>query len=535
MTTQSLHATSLNAARRAADLAALADGDEVDLLVVGGGVTGAGVALDAASRGLSVALLEADDLAFGTSRWSSKLVHGGLRYLATGEVGLAHECAVERGILMTRTAPHLVHALPLLVPRFGGRGHPAMGGRTAAIVRAGLLAGDLLRRSAGTGGDVLPRPRAVSAAETMALVPGLRRPGLRGGLLHFDGQLTDDVALVVALARTAAGHGARVITRARVRRLSGRGAQATDVLSGREFSVRARAVVNATGVWAATLATDIALRPSRGSHLVLDAAATGLGGTALTVPVPDQPNRYLLLLPARDGRAYLGLTDEPLVGPLPQVPTVPEHDVRFLLSTASTVLDRQLSDDDVLGSFAGLRPLLAGSAGRSADLSRRHTVHTAADGLVTVVGGKLTSYRRMAAHAVDAALAAAAIPVGPSRTRDVALVGAAQPHALQRLDAAHRLVARYGTEAPLVAAMGELDPALGEPVAPGQPVTAAEVLWAVRHEGALDADDVLDRRTRIGLVPAQRTAAAATVADLVLRSLAGVGSTAGRSPHPPAE
>lgn len=512
-----LRATSLNAARRATELERLAGGELVDLLVVGGGVTGAGVALDAASRGLSVALLEAHDLAFGTSRWSSKLVHGGLRYLASGDVALAHECAVERGVLLTRTAPHLVRALPQVLAHYRGTGR-----RAAVAVAGGVLAGDVLRRVALTRAAVLPRPRRTSTAETLALVPGLRRAGLTGGLLWFDGQLTDDAALVVALARTAAGFGARVITRARVDQLSGTGASVTDAVSGAELQIRARTVVNATGVWAATLASEIRLTPSRGSHLVLDAAAVGLSGTALTVPVPGEPNRYLLLLPAADGRAYLGLTDEPVSGPVPDVPEVPAPDVDFLLATASEVLARPLTRADVLGSFAGLRPLLAGVGRRSADLSRRHAVHTGPDGVVTVVGGKLTTYRRMAAEAVDTALAAAGIDAGPSRTREVPLVGAARPAELDRLEPPRRLVARYGTEALRLAALAELDPQLAEPVAPGLGVTAAEVVWAVRHEGALDPDDVLDRRTRIGLVAADRAAAEPRVTELVRRSLDGV-------------
>ena len=503
-------ATSLNAARRAADLTALANGAVVDLLVVGGGVTGAGVALDAASRGLSVCLLEARDLAFGTSRWSSKLVHGGLRYLAQGEVGLAHESAVERGVLMTRTAPHLVRALPQLVPEYRGRN---------ALVAAGLLAGDALRRAAGTPSSVLPGPRRVPAAQAAALVPGLRRAGLRGGLLSYDGQLVDDARLVVALARTAAGYGARIVTRARVTALSGPGARAVDELTGAEFEVRARAVVNAAGVWAGQLSPTVALRPSRGSHLVLDGVNLGVTGTAVTIPVPGARNRFAFLLPQLDGRVYLGLTDEPLAGPLPEVPAVPQSDVDFLLGVASSVLARPVTESDVLGRFAGLRPLLAGAGEQTADLSRRHAVLTGADGVITVVGGKLTTYRRMAADAVDAAVRARGLPAGPSRTRSVPLVGAGPATELSTVEAPARLVARYGVEAPKVAALAELDPALAEPVG-GH--LAAEVVWAVRHEGALDPADVLDRRTRIGLVPAERAVAEPAVTDLVTRAVNGL-------------
>ena len=194
----------LNAARRAADLNALADGEPLDILVIGGGITGVGIALDAASRGLRVALVEKHDLAFGTSRWSSKLVHGGLRYLATGNVGIARRSAIERGILMTRNAPHLVRAMPQLVPLL-----PSMGYSKRALVRAGFLAGDVLRMLAGTPSSTLPRSRRVPADRVVEMAPTVRRDGLDGGLLAYDGQLIDDARLVTAVARTAAQHGAR--------------------------------------------------------------------------------------------------------------------------------------------------------------------------------------------------------------------------------------------------------------------------------------------------------------------------------------
>ncbi|HEX6342740.1 glycerol-3-phosphate dehydrogenase/oxidase [Umezawaea sp.] len=488
--------TSLNAARRARELAALAGGEVVDLLVVGGGVTGAGVALDAAARGLSVCLLEAHDLAFGTSRWSSKLVHGGLRYLAHGDLGLARESAVERGILMTRTAPHLVRALPQLVPLHGGdRG---------SIVMAGLRAGDALRRTARTPSALLPAPRRIPGAEALALVPGLRRADLRGGLLGYDGQLTDDARLVVALARTAAGLGARVLTRAKVTTLTGGGAEAVDTTTGTTFEVRARAVVNATGVWAGTLVDRIDLRPSRGSHLVLDAATAGVRDTALTVPVPGERNRYALVLPQENGRVYVGLTDELVDGPVPDVPDVPQSDVDFLLGVVSSVLERELGPRDVLGSFAGLRPLLADVGDRGADLSRKHAVLMSSDGVLTVVGGKLTTYRRMAEDAVTAAVRRHHLSAGPCRTANLPLVGATGGP----VTAPQRLKSRYGTESAALVALNRPEPV-------SRDVTAAEVLWAARHEGALTVDDVLDRRTRIGLVRAERRAAEAAVADLL--------------------
>ncbi|MCX4745608.1 glycerol-3-phosphate dehydrogenase/oxidase [Kitasatospora sp. NBC_01287] len=505
---------SLNAARRARELAELAESagsargsaPVVDVLVIGGGVTGAGIALDAAARGLSVVLAEKHDLAFGTSRWSSKLVHGGLRYLASGSVGIARESAVERGILLERTAPHLVHALPQIVPLLPGT-KPA----GAALVRAGFLAGDLLRVTAGTSSATLPRSRRLAPAEVLRYAPTVRSAGLRGGLVFWDGQLVDDARLVVALARTAAAHGARILTRCAVREAHGTGARLTDELTGESFELRARAVVNAAGVWAGELAPGLTLRPSRGTHLVLPQSAftgpTGALNAGLTVPVPGESNRFVFALPAPDGRVYVGLTDEDAPGPVPDVPQPAEAEIDFLLRTINSALHSPLSRADLLGTFAGLRPLLDDGTGRTADVSRKHAVLTGPDGLVTVVGGKLTTYRRMAEDALDAALARAALTARPCRTRTLPLVGAAPRARLADLPAPLRLVRRYGTEAPAVLAEAGADPALLAPIAPGTETTMAELLFAVRHEGALDADDLLDRRTRIGLAPAHRAAA----------------------------
>ena len=495
--------TALTAERRARELAEATDGRTVDLLVVGLGVTGAGVALDAASRGLDVVALDAHDLAFGTSRWSSKLVHGGLRYLAQGRVGIAHESAVERGILMTSTAPHLTRALPMLVPLT-----PDVTGRQAALTRAGILAGDALRTSARTPRDVLPRPRRLGRTETLAVAPSLRTTGLRGGLLSWDGQLEDDARLVVTLARTAAGHGARLLTRTRVLALDCSGGQVRDELTGEEHTIRARAVVNATGVWAGTLDPDVSLRPSRGTHLVLRPRTLPGLRVALMAPVPEARARFVFALPQPDGHVYVGLTDEPHDGPLPDVPEPTEPEIRFLLDVVSSVLDHPGERGDVAGAYAGLRPLLAGDDESTADLSRRHAVLTSRTGVVTVVGGKLTTYRRMAADAVDAAVPSAF----RSRTRHLPLVGAAPRPELERLDAPARLVRRYGVEAGAVLAdararTGLDDATLLAPVADGVATTLAELVWGVSHEGALDTDDLLERRVRVGLVPEERAAA----------------------------
>ncbi|MFK0247529.1 glycerol-3-phosphate dehydrogenase/oxidase [Amycolatopsis azurea] len=507
---------SLNALRRERELASLAGGERVDLIVVGGGVTGAGIALDAAARGLSVALIEAYDLAYGTSRWSSKLVHGGLRYLAKGDVALAHESAVERGILMTRTAPHLTRAIPQLFPLY-----PETSRGQQAFIMTGLVAGDGLRRAARTPASVLPRPRSIPAAEALALAPGLSPQGLRGALLAYDGALTDDARLVVSLARTAASRGAKILTRVEALRLDADSVLARDRLTGQEVEIHACQVINATGVWAGELAESVRLRPSRGSHLILASGAARIGATSVNVPVPGENNRFVFLLPQPDGRVFAGVTDEPTDGPVPRVPSVPESDVDFLLDVASKAFTRPLTRADVAGSFAGLRPLVEGG-GRSADLSRKHAVVTGTDGVLTIVGGKLTTYRKMAEDAVDAALKRSGLHAGPSTTSRLPLLGATPRHRLSTVDAPARLVAKYGTEAPRVAALGEVDPELGLPLFGGTEISAAEVVWAVRHEGALDVEDVLERRTRLGLVVPEAEAARARVQELVDKSLAGL-------------
>ncbi|MDL5205671.1 glycerol-3-phosphate dehydrogenase/oxidase [Streptomyces sp. ALI-76-A] len=513
----------MSAARRARELAATVEGPVVDVLVVGLGATGAGAALDAAARGLDVVAVDAHDLAFGTSRWSSKLIHGGLRYLASGQLGVAHESAVERGVLMERTAPHLVRAQPFVLPLTGLVPH----GR-AALTWAGLRAGDTLRLAARTARATLPAPRRLSAVETRQLAPALRSGGLRGGLLSWDGRLTDDARLVTALARTAAAHGARVLTRVRALELTGSGARVRDELTGQEGHIRARAVISAAGVWAGGLVDGIRIRPSRGTHLVLRAEHLGPLPTGLHIPVPGETSRFVLVLPQGDGRVYVGLTDEPVEGDVPDVPEAPETDIGFLLDVLGSVLDVPVRRADVVGTFAGLRPLLdtaahSGTAARTADLSRRHAVLTSPDGVVTVVGGKLTTYRRMAEDAVDAAVAARRLDAGPSPTASLPLVGAAAPHVLGGVPAPRRLLTRYGTEAAAVHALGATDPRLREPVAPGHPVTRAELLWAVRHEGALDESDLLDRRTRIGLVPTDRAAALEAAHEITAEAMAERG------------
>jgi glycerol-3-phosphate dehydrogenase len=282
--------------------------------------------------------------------------------------------------------------------------------------------------------------------------------------------------------------------------LRGDGATLRDERSGVQFELAARAVVNATGVWADTLEPEVSLRPSKGTHVVLRAEALHNPSAALFAQVPGEANRYVFALPHPDGTLHVGLTDDP-IDDRPDVPTPSSGEVDFLLSTLSPLLARPLTTADVVGGFAGLRPLVAGTDPdrRTADLSRRHLVHRGAGGVVTVVGGKLTTYRKMAEDAVDAL----GLTEVACSTRDVPLVGAAAREMLARIEGSERLVRRYGAEAPAVAALAEQDPELALPV-PGVPsgVLGAEFAWGVLAEGALTVEDLLERRTRLGLIPA---------------------------------
>ena len=499
--------------RRSREIDALAEAPPVDVLVVGGGVTGAGVALDAATRGLTVVLAEAHDLAFGTSRWSSKLAHGGLRYLAHGDVGVAWESAVERGHLMGTIAPHLVRPLPHVMPAFADT---RMADR--ALVRAGLAAADLLRTAARTPRGTLARARTVGPDTVTRLVPGIQSSQLRGGTVHWDGQLVDDARLVVSIARTAAFYGARILTRLRVEDISPDGCVALDTVTGSTITIRARHVIVAAGVWTEYLEPHTRIVTSRGSHAVLRPGALGDARAALTVPVPGERGRYVFALPTSDGPVIAGITDEPVDGPLPDVPVAPASDVSWILEHLSSALETPLTPDDVIGTYAGLRPLVApaethgdGRAAETADISRRHLVHRRDDGVVVVTGGKLTTYRRMAEDALDAARIEGAGPCVTSRTP---LVGA-QPYATPAAAGVpERLVRHYGREASRVAAIADRDPSLLEPLAPHVPVLGVEIAFAVLAEGALSLSDILERRTRLAVTPAWLDAARSRAAEI---------------------
>lgn len=495
----------LSRRRRARELEQLAE-TGVDVVVIGGGITGCGVALDAVTRGLSVALLERHDLAHGTSRWSSKLVHGGLRYLAQAQFGVAAESARERHHLMTSIAPHLTRPLATVIPFTDGLSR----GKRATL-RAGYRLGDGLRRGAGTPASLLGRSRRAGVDEAMRRVPVLARPGLDGALIGWDGQLEDDARLVVAVARTAAQHGASVITRCGVTGVEPGRVHASDELTGERLTIAARHVIAATGVWAGELSDGVQVAPSKGSHIIVPAQRMGRPTGSLTVPAHGGGAQYVFAMPTAEDTVMIGLTDIDHDGPIPETPVVEEWERDLLLETVSAVLTEPLTRADVIGSFAGLRPLLRpqGGDGATSDVSRRHAVIEDGErGLLTIVGGKLTTYRQMAQDAVDR------ISDRPCVTRTLPLVGAGGAGRATTSGATSpRLVRRFGSEASRVTALADGNATLLDPIAEGSDICAAELRFAAVGELALVPDDLLDRRTRAGLTPALRRSLEPAAAD----------------------
>ena len=480
----------INDATRAASIAQVAQ-RPVDVLVIGGGITGAGVALDAVTRGLSVALLESHDLASGTSAYSSKLVHGGLRYLATGDLHLAWESAMERARLMTAIAPHLVRPLAFAVPDL------RRGKRTEFLLSMiGTALADGIRRATTLPGSVLPGPRRLSAQGLHAMIPSIPASAVRGGTLYWDGQLEDDARLVLGVARTAASFGAHMIRDLRVDSATATGVVATDQRTGEVHELAAGVVVNATGVWAADLEPALRVLPSRGSHIVVRSERLGHPSAAYTVPVPGRFGRFVFVLPGPDGLSFIGITDEEDRDADGRTGSAPPSDIDFLLQVAGREMTVPLTRADVIGSFAGLRPLVSAGTTTS-DVSRRHLVLDHAGRPVTIVGGKLTTYRRMAEDTVDAAVRR--LPAaGPCRTRMLGLVGS---NGAGRSPST-RLERRYGSEASDVEQLARDYPELAGPLFDDCAVTGEELLFGVLAEGAASVDDLLNRRTRLGLVPA---------------------------------
>jgi glycerol-3-phosphate dehydrogenase len=484
---------------RQRDLAALADG-QLDILVVGGGIVGSGALLDAVTRGLRAGLVEREDIAVGTSSRSSRLIHGGLRYLEQYRFGLVREALVERSRIL-HLAPHLVTIEPLLFPLFGW---PLV---TRAFYEAGMTLYDILgaRRDGGWH-------RHLSVDEVLAHTPAMRRSRLRGGLLFHDG-VEDDARYTLAVARTAQAEGSTVVTRAGAESLieeGGRvvGTRVCDSLSGEVLDVRARVVVDATGVWGADPSSPLSggttrLLPSRGAHLVVPRERIP-SNVGLTIRVPG---KVVFLVPWPHFW-LIGTTDAPYGGPIDR-PMAGHDEVDELLSAVNRVLDVDLGRADVVGTYAGLRPLIAPSGGSTLTASREHRVVVEPNGLVRVSGGKYTTYRVMAEQTIDAALGVLGeLPKDrPSRTATHRLIGAADPPELERLAGtlagsaglapavASRLVSRHGLEAGAVVELGARSGLLG--TLAGSEHLETEVAWAARHELALSLDDVLARRMRL--------------------------------------
>jgi glycerol-3-phosphate dehydrogenase len=486
-------------ANRDRDLAALADGP-LDVLVVGGGIVGTGAALDAATRGLRVGLVERDDIAVGTSSRSSRLIHGGLRYLEQYRFGLVREALTERSRIL-HLAPHLVTIEPLLFPLFGW---PLA---TRVFYQAGMTLYDVLGARKDGGWH-----RHLSVPEVLAHAPAMRRERLRGGLMFHDG-VEDDARYTLAVARSAQEDGATIVTRAGAESLiedNGRvvGARVCDRLSGEELDVRARVVVDATGVWGADPTAPLSggstrLLPSRGAHLIVPRSRIP-SDVGLTIRVPG---KVVFLVPW-PGFWLVGTTDAPYAGPIDR-PTAASEEVDELLAAVNHVLDVGLTRADVVGTYAGLRPLIAPSSGSTVTASREHRVTVERNGLVRVSGGKYTTYRVMAEQTIDAAVGVLG-GSGAGRTGTVTrrLVGAADRAELDRTavalaaasslerGVAARLGARHGTQAPDVVALGRELGLLGRLV-DGEDHLEVEVAWAARHELALSIDDVLARRMRL--------------------------------------
>jgi glycerol-3-phosphate dehydrogenase len=491
--------------RRGADLTRLAE-TSWDIVVVGGGIVGAGALLDAATRGLRVALIEQDDIAAGTSSRSSRLIHGGLRYLEQFQFPLVREALAERRRLL-RNAGHLVTLQPLLFPIYG---IPFL---SKAFYDAGLTLYDLLGARHDGGWH-----RRLSATEALEIAPGLRRKGLRGGLLFHDG-MEDDARFTMAVLRTALAAESAPLALTRIRAIglhtdprSGvlDAVKARDVLNGADLEIRTRAVVDATGVWAADrehpfASPSLRLMPSRGAHLVVprDRIPAKAG---VTIRVPG---KIVFLVPWPD-HWLIGTTDAPFDGP-PDRPSAAGWEVDQLLRTVNDTMDVGLTRDDVVGTYAGLRPLIAPSSGSTVKASREHRITAERNGVVRIGGGKYTTYRVMARDVIDVVLGREGAERLPSVTAERRLVGAADRSELDRIvaevrsvaavaaahpEAAPRLVARYGTEAPgIVALGGQLD--LLRPLVPGRPYLEAEIAWGIRRELALSIDDVLSRRLRL--------------------------------------
>lgn len=496
-------------------------GEEFDVVIIGGGVTGAGAAVDAATRGLRTALIEARDYAAGASSKSSKLIHGGLRYLEMLDFGLVREALNERRLLLTRLAPHLVKPVSFMWPlthKYWERPY----------VGAGLVLYDTMG-----GRRAVPRARHLSRSGALRLAPALRPDALVGAVQFYDAQ-EDDARMVAVLARTAAAHGAALATGARADGLISeggrvRGVRARDLLTGAELEIRARHVAMATGAWSGAAAGDsigarreLRVRPSKGVHIVIPRDRIAMDTGLLT-----RTEKSVLFVIPWGAHWLIGDTDTEWDYD-PAYPAASRPDIDYLLAKANRLLRDPITADDIEGVFAGLRPLVAGNTGDTTRLSREHTIDSATPGLTSIAGGKFTTYRVMARDLIDAVAADLGPGVLPSRTHDVPLLGAAgysrRWSSRQAIAAGsglpdaqvERLLGRYGSAIDDLLHLIAGRPELGQPLPGTGGYLGAEIVYACSHEGALHLDDVLARRTRAAIeVPDRGLAAADPVAELM--------------------
>jgi glycerol-3-phosphate dehydrogenase len=481
--------------------------DDFDVLIIGGGATGLGIAVDAATRGFRVALVEAGDFAQATSSRATKLVHGGVRYLASGQVHLVYEALHERAVML-RNAPHLVHAQPFVMPTYTWHELPYYG--------AGLMLYNLMSGSASLG------PTSILGAKaTKTRVPNIATAGLTGSVVFHDGQF-NDARLALMLARTAIDHGAIVQNYARCLRLlstAGRlsGAIVTDVETGKEYTVRAKTVVNATGIFTDEIRTmdDPAIPPlltvSRGTHIVVGPEFLG-SNSAIMVP-KTKDGRVIFAIPWQ-GKVVIGTTDLPASRPQMEPGHSPDE-IDFLIETIGPYLARTVQRSDVLSVFSGLRPLVTGKASKTSKISREHHIDASPHGLVTVAGGKWTTYRRMAEDTLNFMAHEGMIEKRPCVTDKVKLHGASA----KALDG-DVFLREYGDDTSVIEGIVTEEPGLSEFIDAALPYTFAQTVFAVRFEMARTLEDVLSRRTRSLLLDSAATARAApAVASLMAREL----------------
>ena len=498
---------------------------QFDVLVVGGGVTGLGVALDAASRGLKVALVERDDFASGTSSKSSKLIHGGVRYLQQGEVALVYEALHERHRLK-RNAPHLVQTLPFMIPILKRDG--VVSRKIARALGTALWMYDL------TGGWRIGKfHRRLKADKAFTHLPTMDRQRLGSAYLYFDA-MADDARVCLALARTAKSYGAVVLNYTRVEKiLHNENGQASGAVvkpyDTEAFAIDARVVVNAAGVWSDEVMTSDAgknpdsIRPAKGVHLTVPWKMVR-NDLAIVIPVPGDRRSLFLVpwIPNYDGTyqyTYVGTTDTDYQGSIddPQCTSV---DINYVLKALNAAVMTNISADDVTAVWSGLRPLVKSVNGekissRTADLSRRHKVSKSKSGVITIAGGKLTTYRKMAQDTIDEALTQLQ-KSAKCKTKNLKLIGATTSTPKTNAKSAMHLAARFGTEATLIHEMIAENPSLGEQLIAGLPYLKAEAVFAVKYEMARTLDDILSRRTRARIINRRASVASArAVAELI--------------------